>query len=137
MIPARQRILIIGLIILGILFAGYFGMRSLLAVREFQKHAPPALPAMESRPLETDPDLIRDWMTLPYISVTYDLHPRVLYEVLDIPPQGNEEKSLQELNRKYFPDAPGIVLEIVRAAVRANQPAPNAIPPLTPVPAKP
>jgi hypothetical protein len=133
MTPTRQRMFIFGLIVLGILFAGYFGMRSLHAFREFRGHRPPPLPAAESQMIETDPELIRAWMTIPYISITYDLHPKVLFEALDIPPQGNEEKSLEELNEEYYPEAPGIVLELVKAAVRANQPAPTGIPPLTPL----
>lgn len=134
MTPTRQRILILGLIVLGILFAGYFGVRSLRAFRDFRGHRPPPLPAEESRIIETDPELIRAWMTIPYISITYNLHPKVLFEALGISPQGNEEKSLEELNEEYYPEAPGIVLELVKAAVRANQPVPTAIPPVTPLP---
>ena len=140
MIRNRQRALIFGLIGLGLLIAGFFGMRSFLAFREFRRHGPPPLPALESSQIETDPELIRDWMTIPYISVTYNLHPNVLYEALDIPPHGNEEKSLAELNEEYYPKAPGIVLEMVKAAVRADQSVPTALPPhppLTPLPANP
>ena len=135
MTPARQRTLIVSLLVLGILFAGYFGMRSLRAFREFRGHRPPPFPAAaESLPIESDPDLIRDWMTIPYISVTYGLHPKVLYQALEIPPRGNEEKSLEELNAEYYPEAPGIVVERIKAAVRENQPPPTAPPPLTPHP---
>lgn len=122
---------------IGILFAGFFGMRSLRAFREFRKHSPPPLPAAESRQIETDVDLIRGWMTIPYISVAYNVPPNVLYKALDLPPRGNEEKSLDELNEEYYPEAPGIVLELVKAAVRSNQPVPEAIPPWTAVPASP
>ena len=143
MTPARYRLLIVSLIVLGILFAGFFGMRSLHAFREFRSHRPPPFPVAESVQIETDPDLIREWMTIPYISVTYNLPPRVLFEALNIPPHGNEEKSIEDLNHEYYPEAAGIVLEMVKAAVRANQPVPTASlpltphPPLSPIPANP
>jgi len=79
-------------------------------------------------------DLIRDWMTLPYVSITYQLPRNLLYETLQIPPNGNERKSIRELNDEYYPEAPGTVLELVKAAVRAHQP-PTAAPPDTAVPA--
>ena len=137
----RQRALVIGLIGLGLIVAVFFGMRALHAFRVFRERRPPPLPAAaESLPIETDVDLIRDWMTIPYIARTYNVHPRALFEALDIPPQGNEEKSLGELNNEYFPEAPGIVIEMIKAAVRANQAVPTALPPLpplTPIPANP
>jgi len=134
--PARQRALIIGLIILGFLIAGFFGLRALLAFREFRRHGgPPPLPeAFNDQPMETDADLIRDWMTVPYIAITYRVHPKILFDALGINPKGNDEKSLAQLNEEFFPDAPGIVLELVKAAVRANQPIPTGVIPDTPVP---
>lgn len=130
----RQRALIIGLIGIGLIVAGFFGMRALHAFKEFRERRPHALPPAESVSVETDPDLIRDWMTIPYISVTYNLPPHLLFDALELPPHGNEEKSLAELNDEYYPEAPGIVLERIKAAVRANQPAPTTVPPLTPLP---
>jgi hypothetical protein len=73
-------------------------------------------------------------MTLQYISMTYRLPPELLYETLQIPPKGNERKSLKELNDKYYPQAPGTVLDVVKATIRASQPPPTAVPPDTAVP---
>lgn len=134
MTPARQRTLIISLIVLGLLFAGYFGMRFLHAFREFRSHRPPPLPAAESVQIETDPGLIRDWMTIPYISVTYSVPAHELFDALDIPEHGNEEKSLNELNEEFYPDTPGIVLDLIKAAVRAIMPVSTTVPLLTPHP---
>lgn len=129
----RQRKFIAGLIVIGLIIMVVFGVRTLRAFRQFHGHRPP--PALGDQRVETDADLIRDWMTLPYISITYHLPRNLLYETLKIPPKGNEKKSLKQLNDEYFPEAPGIVLELVRAAVRTNQPPPTAVPPDTPVPA--
>jgi len=84
--------------------------------------------------------LIRDWMTIPYISRTYQVPRKILFDALGIPPRGNEEKSLAQLNEEYSPQAPGIVMEVVKAAIRANQPSlpsksiKTPIPSTTPVP---
>lgn len=137
MSPARQRILIISLIVLGVLIAGFFGLRAFHAFREFRRYGPPpplAEAFEEAPPMETDVELIRDWMTIPYIAMTYHVHPKILFEALDIKPRDNDEKSLAQLNEEFFPNQPGIVIELIKAAIQANQPPPTAVPPDTPVP---
>jgi len=135
MSPAKQRILIIGLIALGVLIAGFFGLRALHAFREFRRHGspPPLAEAFEEAPsVETDVELIRDWMTVPYISMTYRVNPKKLFDTLGLNPRGNDEKSLAQLNEEFFPDQPGIVIELIKAAVQANQPPPTAVNPDSP-----
>ncbi len=135
MSPKLQRTLVIILIILGVLTVGFFGIRTLKAFREFRGHRPPHPPfAPEAdQPAQTDVTLIRDWMTIGFISHSYHLPPRLLYEALGISPKGNEQKSLKHLNDKYFPDKPGYVLETVQATILANLP-PTAVAPVTAVP---
>ena len=123
MAPSRQRSLIVSLVIIGILIAGFFGLRAIFALREFRRHDPPPLAeALTEQIAETDVELIRDWMTIPYIARTYQVNPRVLYDALEIAPRENGEKSLLQLNEKFFPDQPGIVIELIKDVVRANQP---------------
>ena len=137
MIASRQRTLVLGLILIGILFVGFFGLRFFHAFREFRGHRPPHFPPASNVPAETDVELIRDWMTIPYISITYRLPPNLLYKTLNLPPKGNEEKSLKQLNDEYYPQTPGIVIETVKATIRANPslrtaPIPDtAVPPPT------
>ena len=128
----RQRNFVVGLILIGLMIIGFFGLRTVRAFRQFHGHRPP--PPFSGEKVETDVDLVRDWMTLSFISITYRLPPELLYETLKIPPEGNERKSLKELNDKYYPQAPGLVLELVKSAIRAHQPAPTAGPSLTSVP---
>lgn len=72
-----QRALIPGFIIIGILIVGFFGLRALFALREFRRHGrPPSHLAESFARQETDVELIRDWMTVPYISRTYQVNPR-------------------------------------------------------------
>lgn len=143
MTPSRQRALIIGLIIIGLVIVGTFGLRTFSAFRKFRGHRPPPLPPAESQQLETDVELIRDWMTIPFISITYGLPPNLLYQTLEIRPNRNEEKSLKQLNEQYYPHEDGIVLEKVKVAVLRYQSlqtppspetAPSPIQPSSPIP---
>ena len=135
MTPARQRALITGLIVVGVLIVGFFGLRTFHAFREFRGHRPPPpfAPA-EAQQVETDVELIRDWMTIPFISKMYHVPPPVLFETLNIHPNGNQDKSLNDLNQEYYPEENGIVLEKVKTAVLANQPPPIPTPQDTSVP---
>lgn len=133
-----QRAIILGLILLGVLFAGFFGLRAFVALREFRSYKPPPVPslveAIDEQPLETDVELIRDWMTVPYISKTYQVSPRLLFKALGVSPRGNEEKSLAQLNEEFFPESPGLVIELVKAVLRANQAVPTMVVPESPHP---
>jgi hypothetical protein len=134
MTPSRQRTLVLGLILLGVVFVGFFGLRFFHAFREFRGHRPPPFPSADAQPAETDVELIRDWMTIGFISYTYRTPPNLLYKALDISPRGNEEKSLQQLNDEYFPNQPGYVLKTVKATILTNQPPPTVEPPGTAIP---
>jgi len=124
--PSRQRSLIVSLCVIGILIAGFFGLRAIFALREFRRHGPPPLAeAMAEQIVETDVELIRDWMTIPYIARTYQVNPKLLYDALGLSSNGNGEKSLSQLNEEFFSDQPGIVIELIKAVVQANQPPPT------------
>lgn len=130
----KQRNFVVGLIIIGVLIIIFFGLRTVRAFRQFHGHRPP--PPFAAEKIGTDVELIRDWMTLPYISITYGLPPCLLYETLDIQPHRNEKKSLKQLNDEYFPGEPGIVLEKVKAAILAHQATLTAVPSSTPIPTR-
>jgi len=130
MTPSRQRALITSLIIIGMVVVGFFGLRTFHAFREFRGHRPPPPFAPDASQIETDVELIRDWMTIPYISRTYHMPPKILFNALGIPSRGNEEKSLAQLNEEHSPQSPGIIMEVVKATIRANQPP---LPPATAV----
>lgn len=134
MTPARQRALVTALIGLGLIIVGFFGIRTVSAIKEFRGHRPPPPFEMTGQP-ETDVELIRDWMTIGFIAHTYNVHPRLLYKALDIRPDGNEEKSLKQLNDEYFPDQPDHALKVVKATIQANLPPPTAVLPATAIPA--
>lgn len=120
MASPRLRTLVLGLIVLGILFVGYFGVRTLRAYREFRHHQPP--PAAEAaQRVETDVELIREWMTIPFIAKMYHVPPNLLFDALGIQSARNREKSLERLNEEYFPEQEGFVLSAVKDALLADQ----------------
>jgi hypothetical protein len=128
-----QRVLVSALIIFGIWIAAFFGLRTIHAYSEVRQHRPPPPPFKTDQP-ETNVNLIEDWMTIPFIARMYHIHPAVLFEALSIPGEANREKSIKQINEKYFPDQPGRALELIKAAVQANLPPPTVLPPLTAVP---
>jgi hypothetical protein len=132
MSPFLQRVMVSALIIFGVWIAAFFGLRTVHSYREVRDHRPPPPPFKTEQP-ETNVDLIEDWMTIPFIARMYHIHPGVLFEALRIPGEANREKSLKQLNEKYFPDQPGFVVTMMKTTVQAN--LSPAIPPLTVVPA--
>lgn len=131
---SRQRTLITILIVIGSVIVSFFGWRTLRAFREFRGHRPSPPFAPDAAQVETDVELIRDWMTIPYISRTYHVPSKILFDALGIPSRGNEEKSLAQLNEKYSPKTPGIIVEVVKATILANQ---LPLPPVTAIPPQP
>jgi len=132
MTPNNQRALVTSLIVFGILAVGFFGLRTLHAFREFRGHRPP--PPFKTEQPETDVQLIRDWMTVPFIGKMYHVPPTVIFNALDIPTKKNQDKSLKQLNEEYYPEANGFVETTVQAAVLANLPPPIPTSPSVPTP---
>ena len=122
-----QRAVMAGLIIIGILFTAFFGMRAVHAFRKFNGHRPPP-----PGNVETDVELIRDWMTISFISKTYYVPEKIIFDALDILPLSNHDKSLKVLNKEYYPEKSGYVLSLVKKTILTNQPPLKPDPPLTP-----
>jgi len=131
MTPFLQRVLVSALIIFGIWIAAFFGLRTFHSSREVREHHPP--PPFTTERSETNVQLIEDWMTVPFIAKMYHVSPHIIFEALNIPAEDNKEKSLKQLDEKYFPTTPGYVLGIVKNTVQANLPPSSALPPATAV----
>jgi len=96
----KQRALVIGLIVLGINTIHHLlWMRAFHAYKKFGGHRPPP-----PGKVETDVELVRDWMPIPFISRMYRVPEKNIFDALKIPPLGNHNKSLKDLNRKYYPN---------------------------------
>jgi len=127
----RQRNFVVGLIIIGLMIIGFFGLRTFRAFRQFHGHRPP--PPFDGEHIETDVNLIRDWMTVPFISRMYHVPERLLFDALEISEHSNKEKSLKQLNEEYFSQEAGTVLEKIKATVLANEPQQIQASPGTPI----
>jgi len=111
--PLWQKILIIVLLILGILITVRFSLR---AARSFMllRHRP--FPP----PTETDVELIRGWMSIPYIAKVYSVPDKLLWESLGRPPLSLDEArrmSLLRLNQELFPGQQMEALKRVKQAI--------------------
>src|SRR5215213_1896399 len=78
MTPNKQRVLVTSLIIFGIMIVGFFGLRTFHAFREFRGHRPP--PPFKTEQPETDVELIRDWMTVPFTARMYHVPVSIIFE---------------------------------------------------------
>lgn len=130
-INSKQRAFIILFTILGCLLIAFFGLRAFHAFKKFNGHRPPP---PTSGQVETDVELIRDWMTVPFIAHTYYVPEKIIFDALEISPRDNHDKSLKEINDEYFSETDGLVMELVKAAILAHQAPPIPAPPLTPIP---
>ena len=132
MTPLKRRALVTALIGLGLIIVGFFGLRTARAFRQFHGHRPP--PPFETQQSATDVELIRDWMTIPFIAKMYHVPAQVIYQALALSPHDNKDKNLKQLNEEYFPEQPGFVEEKVKATVAENLPPPIPTPPTAPSP---
>ena len=112
--------MILGLVVAGAVIAALFGLRTLHALRGFREHQRlPNVSGVADSPA-SDVDLIRDWMTVPFIANMYRVPAPVLYEALEISPRGNRDKNLSQLNKEYFPETPGYVKAKIKETLRQN-----------------
>jgi heme/copper-type cytochrome/quinol oxidase subunit 2 len=134
--PLWQKILIIILIVIGLLITVHFGMRAMRAFGVLRHRPFPP-------PMETDVELIRGWMTIPYIAHVYSVPDVILWESLGIPPMKPAEArrtDLTRLNQQLFPGQQMEVLRRVKQAIldfQAHQPPLPGTPqpaPRTPTP---
>ena len=129
--PVWQKALIIVLIVIGLLITLRFGIRAVrsFAILRHRSQFPPG---------QTDVELIRGWMTIPYIAHVYSLPDDILWESLGIPPMELKEArrtSLIRLNQQYFWGQPLEALKRVKQAIldfQAHQTPPPGVPPPPP-----
>jgi len=122
----KQRTLVIGFIVIGIAFTTFFGMRVFHAFKKIDGYGPPP-----PGKIETDVELIRDWMTVSFISKMYHVPEKDIFDALGVSPLGSHDKSLKELNNDYYPNKDGFVMDTVKAAIlafQASHPSPDAAP---------
>lgn len=110
---SKKRAIVVILIIAGIVLVGLFGFRTFRSILRIRH--------LGMRPLSTDVELIRGWMTIPYISDTYRVPVKVLVEACDLPPAPKKHENLSQINRSIAPDKPGYLVECIKDAVSSFQ----------------
>jgi hypothetical protein len=111
--PRRwERIIVIGLISVGLLLALFFGFRAFRSFMQIRQYG--------LKPGVTDVEAIRGWMTVPYIAKAYKVPPEYLFEKIGVPPAGNQHKSLSQLNRERNLEKMAL-LNAVKEAIRQYQ----------------
>lgn len=120
----QQKILAFVLVLFGAAALLFFGMRAFRAANKMRGHGPFGKPPAAN---SADINLIRDWMTVPYIAKMYDVPPEALFRSLDLGSKQDfiqkeyDKMSLKELNDELYPDQPDVILNHVRAAIQAMQ----------------
>jgi hypothetical protein len=107
--PSTGRRILLAVILVGIVLALFFGFRT---VRGFIRIHREGL-----RPIETNVENIRGWMTVDYISRVYRVPENDLFQMIGVPPNTNPRSSLADLNRIHFYGQPGVVLENVKKGI--------------------
>jgi hypothetical protein len=105
----KERYIIPAILVVGVFLATLFSLRvsrSLIRVLD-----------TGIRPGPDNVDTIRGWMTMPFIARVYRVPEGYLYQQTGISPQSNPHQSLDELNRRYYPGQPGVVVDKVRTAI--------------------
>jgi hypothetical protein len=119
--PVWKKVLVIGLILMGLVFILVFARR---AARSFQN----ARLMAGRRDGTLDVEMIRGWMPIPYIDRMFGVPQEVLYQSLGITAEEAGHDNLADLNRRLFPGQPGEALRRVKQAILdywATHPAPS------------
>jgi hypothetical protein len=120
----RDNLLGTALILFGILFIGYYGLRTVRTFIQFRTQG--------LRPGVTNVEAIRPWMTIRYIGLAYGVPEEYIYDQLEIPlDEKTRDDTLGQLNRLFeFGDAvPGEgppILQDVKDIIRRYQENPVA-----------
>ncbi len=118
----REKIIITVLIVVGLVLILFFGLR---AVRSFLRIQ---LTGLESG--VTNVELIRGWMTIPYIATAYGVPEEHIFEQIGVPQKGNQKRALRQLNFDYFKGEPEAILKAVQEAIsqyKAEHPPSNEV----------
>ncbi len=109
--------LVILLIVAGFILTAFFGVRVLRSAAQLHQ-------IRDRRVLQpgvTDVNLIRGWMTIPYIARAYRVPEQDLWQGLGIPEQSNRHKSLHALDLEYARGQPGAIINQVKTIISEYQ----------------
>lgn len=95
--PGFRLLLTIGVIVIGLAIAGFFGIRTVTSARQLQYIRQQGLDRGSA-----SVDAIRPWMTVRFIAVAYAVPEEYIYSALDIPfDRRRPDNSLGEINKEF------------------------------------
>ena len=109
-----RKTLAIGLLSVGVILTGYYGVRAVQTYIMMQK--------VESS--VENPVALKRWMTIPYLSKTHSVPKEYLYKAIEVSPEGNDDRSLRYIKKNYYEGEIEIMLITLQKAI-ANYKAGN------------
>ena len=73
-------------------------------------------------------EVIRPWMSVPYVAHSYRVPPRVLYEALGIAPQPHDRKPIKEIAKEKNTSVEQLITTLQEAIARERARVPSASP---------
>jgi hypothetical protein len=116
--------LAVGILILGLVLTVLFALRATRSFRTFHNE--------RGRPPREATGNLAPWMTIPYIAAAYSVPEPFLYAQIGIDAQGNERKSLIQIEREYFNGERGLLRDRILAALELfyiDSTVPTPVPP--------
>lgn len=87
-----KKALAIGLLSVGLILTGVYGVRAVktyLILRNVESSV-------------ENPVMLQRWMTIPYLSKTHNIPKDYLYKAINVPAEGNDDRSLNYFRKTYF-----------------------------------
>lgn len=107
-----KKALAIGLLGVGLILTGVYGARAVktyLLIRTIENNI--------ENPVE-----LKRWMTVPYLSKTYNIPEDYLYKAINVPAEGNHSHSLRYFRKTYYDDDLEATLLAVQRAIANYDP---------------
>jgi hypothetical protein len=112
-----QKWIVLGALALVILVTGLFAVRTVRRAMYWRAHRE---------------EVIRPWMTIPYVAHSYRVPPRVLYQALGIAPQPHDRRPLKQVAREQNRSVEEVTSVLQDAITRERSNHPIAAPPPEP-----
>ena len=74
-------------------------------------------------------EVIRPWMSIPYVAHSYRVPPHILYQALGIPPQPHDRRPLRQIAREHDRSVDEVITVLHDAIVRERAKHPPGAPP--------
>ena len=74
-------------------------------------------------------EVIRPWMSIPYVAHSFRVPPHVLYQALEIPPQPHDRRPLRQIARAHNRPVEDVITVLHDAIARERAAHPPSAPP--------